>query len=97
MTIPITLDTVICRSDTLIHTELEEETVMLDVQKGDYYKLNVVGSRVWKLAETPIAVSQLLEQLTAEYAVDQKRCQAEVHNFLEKMIELGVMHLQSQK
>lgn len=88
-------NTVFARAPDALHAELEGETVMMSVLRGEYFGLNSVGSRVWALLEVPQSLDQLCEALRAEYAVDEAQCRTEVIAFLREMLRLGIVTCQS--
>lgn len=87
----LTLDTVIQRSSELLSSELDEETVMMDIETGDYYGLNNVGSRIWAHSENPVSVSELCEKLQGEFEVPADQCQSDVLDFLKELEERKVI------
>jgi Coenzyme PQQ synthesis protein D (PqqD) len=88
----IELDTTLARSDDILHASVgSEETVMMSVAAGRYYGLNVVGSRIWELLETPKTIGQLCAQICEEFEVDAQTCQAEVLKFVQELIKNGVV------
>ncbi|HEY7876654.1 MAG TPA: PqqD family peptide modification chaperone, partial [Gemmatimonadaceae bacterium] len=50
-----------------------EETVLLDVERGRYYALNEVGSRIWSLVCEGVPFAGIVERLRAEYDVSPER------------------------
>lgn len=82
----------IVRNTQLVATEMDGELVMMDLQKGQYYGLNRIGSRIWTLLEEPRTVESLCEKLQQEFAVEPTQCQTEVVIFGEQMLEQGLIH-----
>lgn len=42
----------------------------MSVEKGEYFSLDPLGSRVWVLIEKPVKVSDLIDALLMKYDVD---------------------------
>ena len=90
----ITLDSVVLRKENgLMGGEMGNETVLMDMNTGDYLGLNSVGSSIWKILTAPTKVSNICEQLQAEYDIDDKTCQVETLKYLgmlevENMLEI---------
>jgi Coenzyme PQQ synthesis protein D (PqqD) len=61
---------------------LQETLLMMSVERGQYFSLNRLGTRIWELLENPTTEDTLVEQLTAEYDVTPEVCAAEVAAFL---------------
>jgi hypothetical protein len=94
----ISMDSVISRSDEIVASEIDDEIVMMSIEKGAYYALDPVGSCIWELMETPIKVSELVDRLIVRYEVDRDTCERDVMVFLEELHErriLGPQSLQS--
>lgn len=92
----ITKHTVIVRDDDLAMTDLDGETVVLDIETGQYYGLNAVGTQVFALAEAPIPVSEVIDRLRAGYDVPSDRLRQDVLAFLEEMQAHGLIHATDQ-
>ena len=81
----ITPETTVCRVEGLLTADLNEETVMMDIDKGSYYGLNGCGTRIWALLSQPITVSDLCHQLTDEFAVSSTQCEQDLIDFLRDL------------
>ncbi len=64
-------------------TELDGDKVMMDLDKGQYFALNSVGSAIWDIIENPISVNEIVETLLKEYEVEKEECEASVIEFLQ--------------
>lgn len=78
------------RSDVLT-SSVGEETVMLDVEKGFYYGLDPVATRIWDLLATPMRVADLCAQLVVEFEVTPEACRTDLAAFLESLRENGLI------
>lgn len=72
----------ICQSKEIDATDLNEEKVMMNLDKGRYFALNPVGSRIWDIIEKEICVSEIVNVLLNEYDIDKESCEKSVINFL---------------
>ena len=79
------------RKEATVSARIEEELVMVDIEKGSYFALNPVATRIWGLLETPFSVENLCERLIAEYEVDPEQCRIEVEAHLSEMQQLGLI------
>lgn len=79
------------RSGAAVFTELDDQVVMLDTEGGKYYELDPVGSRVWALLEGEPPMAALRDALTAEFEVDPETCLNDLAEFLEKLVDLGLV------
>lgn len=81
----ITLDTTLIRGTGVVEAEINSEVVAMNIETGNCYGLNSVGSRVWQLLASPISVRNLCEQLRAEFDVAPDICEREVLNLLREL------------
>jgi hypothetical protein len=87
----IRMESVVVRDNNIIFSEMDGETVMMSVEKGEYYGVNPIGSRIWALLETPKKVSELCAALLPDYDVTAEQCSRDVMVFLSEMTEKGVI------
>ena len=78
----INLDTVINKNLEIDDTDLDGEKVMMNLDKGEYFMMNEVGSRIWDIIIEPINVKGIIEALLSEYEVDEETCTDTVIEFL---------------
>ena len=89
----IKADTTVSLTDDQVSADVSGEVVVLHLSDGVYFQLNEVGARIWQLiGEQPRQVSELIQAITDEYAVDQSRCEADVMTLLRSMSEKGLIH-----
>ena len=81
----INLDTVINKNLEIDDTDLDGEKVMMNLDKGEYFMMNEVGSRIWYLIIEPINVKGIIEALLSEYEVDEETCTDTVIEFLGRL------------
>lgn len=87
------LETQVRRLDDVLETEIDNETVMMDIEQGSYFGLNPVGSRIWALLGESIAIGDLCDQLTEEFEVPREQCESQVLGFLQDLFERGLLQV----
>jgi len=75
----------VVRSSKPLTATVDDEVVMLSPDRGAYFGLNRVGSRIWELLTQPRQVADLCDALTAEFDVDGQTCQAETLAFVRRL------------
>jgi len=83
------------RSQASIGTELEGETVILDLDAGVYSGLDAVGTRIWQLLEREQAVADLCAVLLEEYEVDVEQCHQDLLAFLKDLASQNLIEVRS--
>jgi len=89
-----TSETRLSRTQDLISTELDEETVLMSIDAGAYYGLKGPAQTIWNNLETPLTFSALVERLVKEYSVSQETCSEDLQQFLAKMEQEGLLHVE---
>lgn len=81
----INLDTVINKNLEIDDTDLDGEKVMMNLDKGEYFMMNEVGSRIWEIISEPINVKGIIDTLQSEYEIDKETCTDTVVEFLGRL------------
>lgn len=82
---PITLDSIVIRSEELLASEMDGETVMMSIAKGRYYGLDAIGTRVWSDLAQPLSVHLICASLEREFDVTAEQCQKDILSLLHHM------------
>src|SRR5438128_533254 len=77
-----------------VASSLGGETVILGMTRGRYFGVDAVGSRVWELIQSPTPVAGVVSAIAAEYEVAPARCEADVLEFLGRLVEAGLVEVQ---
>ena len=81
----ISINTVVSHRKDIDATDLNGDIVMMDLEKGKYFSLNSVGSRIWELIEEPIEINKVVDSLLEEFEISRNECEDNVLEFLEKL------------
>lgn len=79
------------RNPDLIAADMDGETVMMSIERGEYFGLGGVGGRVWELLTQPTTLEQLTQVICAEFDVDPSTCRADLQNFLQELLANGIV------
>ncbi len=79
--------TLVSRTPDLIATDMDGDTVMMSIERGEYFGLGGVGSRVWELLANKISVQQIIDIICAEYEVDEATCEADMLKFTSELLQ----------
>jgi hypothetical protein len=90
------VETIFRKTADLLESDVDEEVVALDVNKGQCYGLNAVGSRVWRLLDTPMSLREICSTLQNEYDVEPEVCRDEVSRLLADLQTEGLIEVQPQ-
>jgi hypothetical protein len=84
---------VIGRNTALLTASVDDETVMLDADAGEYFGLDPVATRIWDIIATPVTVDHICATLLDEYDVDPQTCRSQVLDFLGQLAEARLVHI----
>ena len=88
-------NTIICRNPSAISSELDGEAVILDMESGKYHSLDSTGTKIWALLEDKISLDDIVLQLIEEYSVERQQCTTEVEEFINRMVDLGLVETEN--
>jgi hypothetical protein len=88
-------DAIFRKKAELLESDVDDEIVALDMDKGQCYGLNAVGSRVWRLLDEPRSVHEICSTLQGEYEVEPEECREEVSRLLADLQSEGLIEIQS--
>ena len=89
----LTPETTFTRTLDLIATDMDGDTLMMSIERGEYFGIGGVGSRVWELLAQPVSIAQLTEAICAKYDVDAATCQADMDKFAHELLQNGLVSL----
>lgn len=90
--VQISLNSIVQRNDKrVVFTPLDDEMVMMDVDNGNYIKLNKTACSIWELIKEPIMVSLLISNLQNLFYVSNQICTDETIACLNKMKEQALL------
>ncbi|MDO4536454.1 MAG: lasso peptide biosynthesis PqqD family chaperone [Clostridium perfringens] len=81
--IDLNLENIVVQNKEIDVSDLNGEKVMMNIDKGEYFSLNSLGSRVWELIETPRKINDVIDILLKEYEVSEKECKDSVMKFMD--------------
>lgn len=79
------------RNEQIIDGELDDNQVMMHLDKGKYFGLDPVAKRIWELIEEPKNIEEITTVLLEEFEVSPEQCTQEVQDFLDKAIQFDII------
>ncbi|MDF1572513.1 MAG: PqqD family peptide modification chaperone [Bacteroidales bacterium] len=92
----LSVNSVVQRNPAQEFSKIDEEIIMLNVNKGEYYALNDVASRIWEMIDTPVQVNDLLNKLIEEYEIDTQTCQQDTLRCLEDFRNKSIIIIENE-
>ncbi len=82
-------------SDSARSTYTEDGAVVLDIEKGQCYGLNIVAAKIWSSLESNesgIVLQDLVNALQSTFNVPHKELEADIAEHLGKLEKMGLVH-----
>ncbi len=89
----ISLAATVRRSPDIMHSDLGDQVVMMDIEAGAYFGLNAVGARIWAMAEQPIALAAIVDRLLEDFDVARGECAEAVERFTTDLVDAGILQV----
>jgi hypothetical protein len=90
---PVTAESIIKAAPQQISCQLDDEAALLNLQTGVYYGLDAMGAYIWQRLVEPTRVRELTGEIAREYNVDNDAVEADVIEFLQEMMNAGLVEL----
>jgi hypothetical protein len=82
--------------DDIISTVLDDEIVIMSVDRGNYYSMDKVGSYIWQLMEKPLPIESLCSQVMQYFDVERNDCETDLFNFVRELAEEGLIDITAE-
>jgi hypothetical protein len=75
-----------------VHARLfDEELVILDLAKGEYFALDEVGARLWSGLEAERSIEEIAQEIVIEFDVTLDRAIADLTALRDELVARGLM------
>ena len=81
-------------ASSLISTEIDGETILLDIESENYFGFDSVGSDIWRLLKKGKTLQQVYDSLLEMYEVDPKMLRTDLLEFVDKLAESGLVKIE---
>lgn len=85
------LERKLCISSNTSESAVGEETVLLHLEKGIFFGLDAVGTRIWAMMKEGMAPAEICEILSTEYGVQRDIIDADARQFLSDLHAHGMI------
>ena len=91
--VKITMESEVCRNDDVVFSEVEGETVIMNIETGKYFSFSLVTSHIWELMEEPIKISEICSALLTRYKVTAEQCENETLDILNTLLRENIINV----
>jgi len=89
----ITRDTKVVQRKELPTVMISGDIALMNAEKGIYYGLDAVGTRIWEIIKEEIAIKEIVDVLLKEYNVSADTCENDVIELIEKLDSAELIHI----
>jgi hypothetical protein len=79
------------KNEQLIDGSLDDNQVMMHIEKGKYFGLNPVGKRIWEILDQPKSLQEIIAKLMIEFKVSEEQCTQDVKIFIDRMVKFDLI------
>ena len=87
------LNTRVTQNSNIDATDINGDKVMMDLEKGKYFAMNTISSKIWDIIYKPTTIKEIVDKLRSEYEVEENHCINSVITFIEKLKKLGLVEI----
>lgn len=73
---------------------LDDGGVILNVENGDYFRVNSTGRLIWETLAAGAQLDELVEALVNTFEIAQSDALADVNDFLGELEERSLIHVE---
>lgn len=89
----LTLDSLVRVSANVLLQDLGHESVLLDINSGNYFELNAVGTRIWRLLDGGHDLRTSFDAVLIEYDVSAEKLEQDMLMLLGHLAEAGLISI----
>jgi hypothetical protein len=78
-------------SPKVIHETIDGETVIVNLDSGNYYSLEKVGADIWALIGSGLPVPEIIEDIATRYIGERKEMDQAIHEFFGDLQQEGLI------
>jgi hypothetical protein len=78
-------------SESVRSTHGQDGAVVLDIQQGQMFNLNLVGSQILELLKTGATESTIVEEISQRFEVSRELAESDVREFIDSLKHLRLL------
>jgi hypothetical protein len=90
---PLTFDKRVRVPDDVLVSDLDGESVILNLKTESYFGLDKVGVRMWAAVTSAESIQAAFEQLADEFDVDPTQLREDLIETIDNLLELGLLEV----
>lgn len=70
---------------------VDGESIIINLETGNYYSLNPVGSALWNLAIAQHSLGVISQACAEHYGISEEESEKQIKSFLETLVDEGLL------
>lgn len=91
----VSLETVVVRTSAVLDASVEDETVLMSIETGQYFVLKATSRAIWDRLDRPVRAHDLCSDLAELYQAPLERVRTDTLAFLDHLAAHKMIELQS--
>jgi hypothetical protein len=75
----------------VLMTELDGESVLLNLEKSHYFGLNEIGTDIIRLIQSMDSAEQIIEDIHGRYAVERDTLESDYDRLITELLDEGLI------
>jgi hypothetical protein len=75
------------KNPSITSSKLDNETILLNIDTGDYYTLNSTGAEIWALLDSALPVGEIIDVVAAKFSISKEKSKDDVSALLNTLAE----------
>jgi hypothetical protein len=89
-------EAVVSRAGSAVFSNLDGESIVLNMSSGSYYGLNELAAFVWQRLDAAPSVANIRQAILDEYDVDSDRCAQDLASLLTLLSERQLVEIKDR-
>lgn len=87
----LTLESIVTRSTAPLAAKLQDDTVLMSLERGNYYCVSDTAEAIWERLASPTRIGDLCAALASEYGIAQEQVISDTMPFLDQLAAEGLI------
>lgn len=79
------------RTPQISHETIDGETVIINLDNGNYYSIDGVGADIWNLIDSGANINQISELISENYNIDKDEVHKSIEELTNELISEGLI------
>jgi hypothetical protein len=89
----LSLDSQLVKDKQVIDRVVDDETLLIHQQTGNYYSLNSAGTRIWESIDGSKTVRDITRIISSEFDVDDDKAQSDVLDLVSDLVKESLVNI----